>query len=93
MPVPAIPLAVLLAFIALIGFRARAKRRAWVRSQVDGRPGQYFPQGVTPSPAPSDQLEIAATGGSLPGELRTSVSSEVTVKRPAVVSVRLEHQN
>jgi len=93
MPVPAIPFAVLLAFIALIGFRAKAKRRAWVRRQVNGRPAQYSPQDDTPSPAPSDQLELATTVGSLHGQPRPSGSSEGTVDRSGVVSVRLEHHN
>jgi len=89
MPVPAIPLAVLLAFIALLGgLRAKARREARQRSQVHGRSPQALAQDDSESPSPrqSDQDERATTPGNLQGGISPSQSSAAAGEHLTVVS-------
>ena len=89
MPVPAIPLAVLLAFIALLnGLRAKARREARQRSLVHGRSPQALAQddSGSPSPKPSNQEERAITPGNIQGGILPSQPSAAAVEQPTVVS-------
>jgi len=94
MPVPAIPLAVLLAFIALLnGLRAKARREARQRSLVHGRSPQALAQddSGSPSPKPSDQEEHASTSKNPESSILPSQASATAVEQAAVVSERHMH--